>query len=64
MANLTAQIPPRLREEAERFVKAGWHRDLDGLVADALRRYLDSHSEALMEQFIKEDLEWGLRGSD
>ena len=64
MTNLQAEIPPRLREEAERFVESGWHRDLNGLVADALRRYLDSHSEALMEKFIEEDIEWGLHGSD
>ncbi len=64
MANLKAQIPTRLREDAEKFVTDGWHRDLDELVADALRRYLDSHSEALMEKFIKEDIEWGLRGND
>lgn len=64
MAKLFAEIPPRLREEAERFVEEGWHRDMDGLVTEALRRYLDSHSEALMERFIKEDIEWGLRGED
>jgi hypothetical protein len=64
MSNLTSTIPPRLREDTERYVRAGWHRDLDGLVADALRQYLDSHSEDLMEQFTKKDLEWGLRGSD
>ena len=64
MANLQAEIPFQLREEAERFVAAGWHRDLNGLVTEALRRYLDSHSEVLMEKFIKEDIEWGLEGID
>ncbi|MDJ0835986.1 MAG: CopG family transcriptional regulator [Acidobacteriota bacterium] len=64
MTNLQAEIPQRLLEEAERFVEAGRHRDLDGLVADALRRYLDSHSETSMEKFIEEDIEWGLHGSN
>ena len=42
MAMLEAEIPPRLREEAERFIDAGWHRDIDSLVTDALRRYLNA----------------------
>lgn len=64
MALLKADIPPCLREEAERFFEAGWHRDMDGLVTDALRRYSDAHSEMLMEQFLEEDIAWGLRGRD
>ncbi len=64
MAMLKAEIPQALREEAERFIEAGWHRNIDSLVTDALRRYLDAHSEASMVQFLEEDIEWGLRGSD
>ena len=64
MANFVAEIPPRLREEVQRFIEAGLHRDLDGLVADALQRYLDTHSDVLIEPFIKEDIEWGLRGQE
>ena len=64
MVNLQAQIPTGLRDKAEQFVATGGHRDMNALVADALQRYLDSHSEALTAQYIEEDLEWGLRGSD
>jgi len=64
MANLQAEIPERLQEEMERFVEAGWHRDVDSLVAEALRRYLDAHAEALMEPYVQADIEWGLRGQD
>lgn len=43
---------------------AGWFRDIDEIVFDALQRYAESHCESLMAQFIREDLEWGLRRSD
>jgi len=36
---------------------------LDEGLADALGRYLESHSAELTEVFIREDVEWGLRGS-
>lgn len=32
------------------------------MITDALRRYLSSHSAELSEAFIREDVEWGLRG--
>ena len=41
---------------------AGWANSLNDLLSDALRRYLESHSEALAETFILEDVEWGLHG--
>jgi len=37
---------------------------MDELVLEALRRYAESHREALMAEFIQEDIEWGLRGRD
>ena len=32
------------------------------LLSDALLRYLESHTDALAEAFILEDVEWGLHG--
>ena len=64
MANLEAKIPQRLREEVQQYLDAGGHRDIDAMVTEALRRYLDSHSHVLVEQFIQEDIEWGLHGRD
>ena len=57
-----AQIPTRLLAEIEALVKDGWFSDLNDLFLDALRRYLDSHRPEMMEQFIREDVEWGLHG--
>lgn len=59
-----AQLPDNLINQAQELVKAGWANNLDDLLADALRRYLESHSLALSEKFILDDVHWGLHGSD
>jgi Arc/MetJ-type ribon-helix-helix transcriptional regulator len=46
------------------LVEAGWFRNLDELMLDALRRFVESHRGELMERFIREDVEWGLRGNE
>ncbi|HUP25545.1 MAG TPA: CopG family transcriptional regulator [Thermoanaerobaculia bacterium] len=61
---LHTQVPSRLFQELQALVDAGWSRDIDEIVLDALRRYAESHRESLASQFIREDVEWGLRGSD
>jgi len=37
---------------------------MDDLIADALRRFLDTHRPELMERYILEDVEWGLHGEE
>ena len=49
---------------AQNMVDRGWVSNLDALVSESLQRYLESHQEAMTEQFIREDVEWGLRGHD
>jgi DNA-binding transcriptional regulator YbjK len=46
------------------LVEAGWFRDLDDLMLDALRRFVESHPAELMERFMQEDVEWGLHDDD
>jgi hypothetical protein len=41
-----------------------WFRSLDELCTVALRRFLESHREDLMEAFIRQDVEWGLTGDE
>ena len=57
-------VPDRLLAEMEMLVSVGWFRDLDDLMLDALRRFVESHRAELMDRFIREDVEWGLRGDD
>jgi Arc/MetJ-type ribon-helix-helix transcriptional regulator len=63
-ATLEAEVPQRLLGEMEALVAAGWFRSLDEIVVDALRRFVDSHRGELMDELIREDVEWGLRGTD
>ena len=61
---LQTDVPVQLLAEMKALVQAGWFRSLDEVVLEALRRYLDSHRDQLMEALLREDVEWGLRGKD
>ncbi|MGD9583422.1 MAG: hypothetical protein AB7V26_07100 [Lysobacterales bacterium] len=58
-----AEIPDQLALLAQRMVERGWATNVEAIVAESLRRYLESHQETLAEQFINEDVAWGLRGN-
>lgn len=64
MATIQTDVPIRLLTEMQMLVEAGWFRDLDDLMLDALRRFVESHRTELMERFIREDVEWGLHGDE
>ena len=64
MKIVQTEIPEELYKEAASLVKEGWFRDEGELFAEALRRFLDAHRPDLMEKFIHDDMEWGLRGHD
>jgi len=61
---IQAELPPELLAQAQAYVEEGWATDVNELLAEALRRYLESHSSQLSETFIREDLEWGLKGNE
>lgn len=60
----TITLPPKLAEQVKSFVQAGWFPDLNTLIVEALRRYLETHRAELTERYIWQDVEWGLRGND
>ena len=62
--SVQAELPEELVSAARVFAAEGWARDLNELLADALRRYLESHSSQLTETFLRQDVEWGLHGQD
>ena len=64
MTTIQTDVPVRLLTEMQMLVEAGWFRDLDDLMLDALRRFVGSHRAELMERFIREDVEWGQRGDE
>lgn len=61
---IQTEVPVSLVTQAQKLVEAGWFRNLDELLQDALRRFLESHREDLMEEFIRQDVEWGLSGEE
>jgi Arc/MetJ-type ribon-helix-helix transcriptional regulator len=63
-ASVVTDLPLELAERARSHVETGASPDLDALVAEALQRYLDSHSPETEESLIREDLDWALHGTD
>jgi hypothetical protein len=61
---IQTKIPEQLLKQADMLIQEGWIADMDSLISEALRRYIESHRVELMEAFIKSDVEWGLHGKD
>lgn len=61
---IQAELPPELTVLAQSYVQEGWATDFNELLADALRRFLESHSSRVTEAFVIEDVQWGLHGND
>ena len=60
----TIFLPSGLAKQAQEQIQAGWFPDINSLVIEALRRYLETHQDELMERFIREDAKWGLHGDE
>lgn len=63
-AMVQAEIPTQLFQQAQTLVQHGWASNLQEVINESLRRYLDSHQEVLTESFIQDDVEWGLHGDN
>ncbi len=61
---LSAEIPNQLWQQAQILVQQGWASNLQEVVNEALRRYLESHQDVLTESYIQDDVKWGLHGED
>jgi len=62
MSTIQVNLPEDLLAEAQKFIREGWGADIDALVAESLRRFLESHRPELIETFVREDISWGLHG--
>ena len=58
------ELPTRLHQQMRLLVKEGWCRDEADILLEALRRFLEVHRPEIMEQYIREDIDWGLDGQD
>jgi len=61
---IKTEIPDQLWQQAQNMVEQGWIDNMDVLIAEAMRRYIESHQQTISERFIREDIEWGLHGKD
>ena len=64
MTLIQAELPPELTARARSYVEDGWAADFSELLADALRRFLESHTARVTEAFVMDDVQWGLHGND
>jgi Arc/MetJ-type ribon-helix-helix transcriptional regulator len=60
MTTLQTQISDQLLQQAQYLVEQGWVANMDELITESMRRYLESHLETMSERFIREDVDWGL----
>jgi hypothetical protein len=63
MKIIRAKIPDHVYRQMTTLIQEGWFPNQNALVEKALRKFLNSFRPELMEKFIREDVEWGLRGS-
>jgi hypothetical protein len=61
---LQAELPLELTARALAFVQEGWASDFNELLAEALRRSLESHSARVREAMVMSDVQWRLHGGD
>lgn len=64
MTTINISLPDELLAQARQYVSDGWTTDINELLANALRRYLESHDSVITEGFVREDIAWGLHGDD
>lgn len=64
MTTLNIECPDWMAKRLEQLVRDGWIESQQQAILEALRRYLDSHRDELVEAQIRADVEWGLHGKD
>ena len=64
MTTIGVQLPQQLERGVRELVSQGWFTDEAELIREAIRRYLDSHENDVVDRFFKEDIEWGLNGNE
>ena len=64
MTTIQTKIPDQLWQQAQTMVQQGWVANMDELISESVRRYLESHLDTMNERFIREDVDWGLHGHE
>jgi len=60
MPQMILDIPEKLDQRLDQIIKNGWAGSKQEILNEALKRYLDSHKDEIIEEQILGDVEWGL----
>jgi len=61
MRTIKVSLPEKLGMEVENYVRSGWFSDEAEVVRTALQEFIRHNRLKLMEQFMKEDIQWALK---
>jgi len=64
METIPAKVTGRLVMEMDEMIKEGWYANRSELIRDAIREMVKRIKIQMLEDAIKEDVEWGLHGKD
>jgi hypothetical protein len=64
MKTIQTEIPENLYKGAVALARQGWFRNEEEVFSEAIRRFLESHRPEVMDQFVRDDVEWGLHGKE
>ena len=62
--HIETNIPDQLWQQAQSMVEQGRINNMDSLITESIRRYIESHQQTTSEDFIRDDIDWGLYGED
>lgn len=64
MKTVQMEVPEQLYAQLRSLVALGWFQDEGDVIREALRRFLAVHRPDIIDDFVRKDVEWGLRGRD
>jgi Arc/MetJ-type ribon-helix-helix transcriptional regulator len=60
MPDITVTIPDILNKHLEHLVESGFAKNREVVLTEALKRYLESHSDEIIREQVMRDVKWGL----
>ena len=64
MKTIPAKVTGRLVMEMDGLIKEGWYANRSEFIRDSIREMVKRAKIQMLEQAMKEDVEWGLYGKD
>ena len=64
METIPAKVTEKLVLEMDELIKEGWYANRSELIRDAIREMVKRVKIEMLEQAIREDVEWGLHGKN